>query len=149
MDKDPITDKIIGCAIEVHKELGPGLLESVYEECLQYELLNNGLFVERQKNIPLIYKNKKLESNLVLDLLVENTVVVELKSVEILKPIHEAQLISYLKLSGIHTGLLINFNVKYLIDGVKRRVVWFKVVKSSFYKYMLCVLCALCGKKAV
>jgi GxxExxY protein len=123
MDKDPITDKIIGCAIEVHKELGPGLLESVYEECLQYELLNNGLFVERQKNIPLIYKNKKLESNLVLDLLVENTVVVELKSVEILKPIHEAQLISYLKLSGIHTGLLINFNVKYLIDGVKRRVV--------------------------
>ncbi|MFZ4591443.1 MAG: GxxExxY protein [Ignavibacteria bacterium] len=123
MDKDPITDKIIGCAIEVHKELGPGLLESVYEECLQYELLNNGLFVERQKNIPLIYKNIKLASNLVLDLLVENTVVVELKSVDILKPIHEAQLISYLKLSGIHTGLLIKFNVKYLIDGVKRRVV--------------------------
>jgi len=123
MDKDPITDKIIGCAIEVHKELGPGLLESVYEECLQYELLNNGLFVERQKNIPLIYKNIKLASNLVLELLVENSVVVELKSVDILKPIHEAQLISYLKLSGIHTGLLINFNVKYLIDGVKRRVV--------------------------
>jgi GxxExxY protein len=123
MDKDPITDKIIGCAIEVHKELGPGLLESVYEECLQYELLNNGLFVERQKNIPLIYKNKKLESNLVLDLLVDNSVVIELKSVDSLKPIHEAQLISYLKLSGIHTGLLINFNVKYLIDGVKRRVV--------------------------
>lgn len=123
MDKDPLTDKIIGCAIEVHKNLGPGLLESVYEECLHYELLNNGLFVERQKNIPLIYKNKKLETNLVLVLLVENSVIVELKSVDSLKPIHDAQLISYLKLSGIHTGLLINFNVKYLIDGVKRRVV--------------------------
>jgi GxxExxY protein len=123
MDKDPLTDKIIGCAIEVHKDLGPGLLESVYEECLHYELLNNGLFVERQKNIPLIYKNKKLETHLVLDLLVENSVIVELKSVDSLKPIHDAQLISYLKLSGIHTGLLINFNVKYLIDGVKRRVV--------------------------
>jgi GxxExxY protein len=123
MDKDPLTDKIIGCAIEVHKNLGPGLLESVYEECLHYELLNNGLFVERQKGIPLIYKDKKLDSNLVLDLLVEKSVIVELKSVECLNPIHEAQLISYLKLSGIHTGLLINFNVKYLIDGVKRRVV--------------------------
>ena len=123
MDKDPLTDKIIGCAIEVHKNLGPGLLESVYKECLHYELLNNGLFVERQKGIPLIYKDKKLDSNLVLDLLVEKSVIVELKSVECLNPIHEAQLISYLKLSGIHTGLLINFNVKYLIDGVKRRVV--------------------------
>ncbi len=123
MDKDQLTDKIIGYAIEVHKNLGPGLLESVYEECLHYELLNNGLFVERQKSIPLIYKSKKLESNLVIDLLVENSVIIELKSVEILKPVHEAQLISYLKLSGIHTGLLINFNVKYLIDGVKRRVV--------------------------
>lgn len=123
MDKDPLTEKIIGLAIEVHKDLGPGLLESVYEECLHYELLNNGLFVERQKNIPIIYKNIKLESNLVLDLLVENSVIIELKSVDTLKPIHEAQLISYLKLTGIHVGLLINFNVKYLVDGIKRRVV--------------------------
>ena len=122
MNKDPLTEKIIGCAINVHKELGPGLLESVYEECLYYEILNGGLIVERQKSIPLIYKQKILESKLVIDLLVENSVLIELKSVEKLIPVHDAQIISYLKLAKIHTGLLINFNVKYLVDGIKRFV---------------------------
>ena len=122
MNKDPLTEKIIGFAINVHKELGPGLLESVYEECLHYEILNSGLFVERQKYIPIIYKQKILESKLVVDLLVENSVLIELKSVDKLIPVHDAQVISYLKLAKIHTGLLINFNVKYLVDGIKRFV---------------------------
>ncbi len=122
MEKDPLTDKIIGCAINVHKEMGPGLLESVYEVCLHYELLKNDLFTERQKKIDLVYKDVKLDAGLVIDLLIDNSVVVELKSVDKLLPIHEAQLITYLKLSKIHTGLLINFNVKRLIDGVLRRV---------------------------
>lgn len=120
MNKDPLTEKIIGYAISVHKELGPGLLENVYEECLYYEISNGGLIVERQKSIPLIYKQKILESKLVIDLLVENSVILELKSVEKLLPVHDAQVISYLKLAKIHTGLLINFNVKYLVDGIKR-----------------------------
>ena len=122
MNKDPLTEKIIGFAINVHKEFGPGLLESVYEECLHYEILNSGLFVERQKYIPIIYKQKILESKLVVDLLVENSVLIELKSVDKLIPVHDAQVISYLKLAKIHTGLLINFNVKYLVDGIKRFV---------------------------
>ena len=122
MNKDPLTEKIIGFAINVHKELGPGVLESVYEECLYYEIFNSGLFVERQKHIPLIYKQMILESKLVIDLLVEKSVLIELKSVEKLIPVHDAQIISYLKLANIHTGLLINFNVKYLIDGIKRFV---------------------------
>lgn len=122
LNKDPLTEKIIGIAINVHKELGPGLLESVYEECLYYEIFNSGLFVERQKQIPLIYKQMILESKLVIDLLVEKSVIIELKSVEKLIPVHDAQIISYLKLANIHKGLLINFNVKYLIDGIKRFV---------------------------
>ena len=122
MNKDPLTEKIIGFAINVHKELGPGLLESVYEECLYYEILNSGLLVERQKHIPIIYKQKILESKLVIDLLVENSLLIELKSVDKLIPVHDAQVISYLKLAKIHTGLLITFNVKYLVDGIKRFV---------------------------
>lgn len=120
---DPLTEKIIGCAINVHKALGPGLLESAYEECLCYELMQSGLEVERQKPIPLIYKEVKLDCGYRLDLLVNKEVIVELKSVECLMPIHEAQLISYLKLANIKTGLLINFNTKVLTDGIKRRVV--------------------------
>ncbi|MCE1163971.1 MAG: GxxExxY protein [Bacteroidetes bacterium] len=123
MDMDPLTEKIIGCAINVHKALGPGLLESAYEECLCYELMQSGLEVERQKPIPLIYKEVKLDCGYRLDLLVNKEVIVELKSVECLMPIHEAQLISYLKLANIKTGLLINFNTKVLTDGIKRRVV--------------------------
>lgn len=122
MEKDPLTNKIIGCAINVHKEMGPGLLESVYEECLFYELLKNDLSLERQKKIDLMYMDVKLDSCLIIDLLINKSVIVELKSVDKLLPIHEAQLITYLKLSKIQTGLLINFNVKRLIDGVLRRV---------------------------
>ena len=123
MDTDPLTEKIIGCAINVHKALGPGLLESAYEECLCYELLQAGLEIERQKPIPLIYKEVKLDCGYRLDIIVNKKVIVELKSVESLMPIHEAQLISYLKLANIRTGLLINFNTKILTDGIKRRVV--------------------------
>jgi len=123
MDTDPLTEKIIGCAINVHKALGPGLLESAYEECLCYELLQAGLEVERQKPIPLIYKEVKLDCGYRLDILVNKEVIIELKSVESIMPIHEAQLISYLKLTNIRTGLIINFNTKILTDGIKRRVV--------------------------
>ncbi len=123
MDTDPLTEKIIGCAINVHKALGPGLLESAYEECLCYELIQAGFIVERQKPIPLVYKEVKLDCGYRLDVLVNKDVIVEIKSVESLMPIHEAQLISYLKLANIRTGLLINFNTKILTDGIKRRVV--------------------------
>lgn len=123
MDTDPLTERIIGCAINVHKALGPGLLESAYEECLCYELLQAGLEVERQKPIPLIYKEVKLDCGYRLDILVNKEVIIELKSVESIMPIHEAQLISYLKLTNIRTGLIINFNTKILTDGIKRRVV--------------------------
>ncbi|MCI0473228.1 MAG: GxxExxY protein [Ignavibacteria bacterium] len=122
IENDVLTEKILGCAIEVHKNLGPGLLESVYEECLFFELLDKHLLAERQKILPIMYKGKKLQSDLKIDILVENLVILELKSVEKLLPIHEAQLITYLKLSGIRKGLLINFNVKYLDEGIKRRV---------------------------
>lgn len=123
MDTDPLTEKIIGCAINVHKALGPGLLESAYEECLCYGLIQAGFEVERQKPIPLVYKEVKLDCGYRLDILVNKNVIVELKSVESLMPIHEAQLISYLKLANIRTGLLINFNTRILTDGIKRRVV--------------------------
>ena len=123
MEKDPLTEKIIGCAIEVHKALGPGLLESAYEKCFCYELVQSGLFIERQKPIPLVYKEVNLDCCFKLDILVNNSVIIELKSVEKLLPIHEAQLISYLKLANIRTGLLINFNTNLLVDGIKRRVV--------------------------
>ena len=112
--------KIIGCAIQVHKSLGPGLLESAYEECLFYELKQLGLFVEKQKPLPLIYKDVKLDIGYRLDLLVEKKVIVELKSVEALNDVHIAQMITYLKLSGCKLGLLINFNVLRLVDGLKR-----------------------------
>ena len=118
-----LTDKIIGSAIEVHKALGPGLLESAYEECLVLELKNLNLLIRQQLQIPLVYKNITIKSKFRLDLLIEDKVVVEVKSVEKLLPIHEAQLITYLKLTGYRVGLLINFNEKILIDGVIRRIV--------------------------
>lgn len=117
-----ITDKIIGAAIEVHRALGAGLLESAYEACLAYELTLRGLKVEEQKPIPLVYKEVHLEVGYRLDLLVENAVIVEVKAVEQLAPVHEAQLLSYLKLSGKRLGLLINFNVPVLRDGIRRMV---------------------------
>ena len=119
LDND-ITQRIIGAAIEVHRQLGPGLLESAYEECLCHELQIRKLNFERQKPIPLVYKDAKLDCGYRLDLLVEGRIVVELKSVDGLGPIHDAIVLTYLKLSGHHLGLLINFNVTLLKDGIKR-----------------------------
>jgi GxxExxY protein len=117
-----LTDQIIGCAIEVHRHLGPGLLEAVYEECLCYELSQIGLRFERQVHLPLSYKGIKLECGHKLDLVVEDSVVVELKAIDELAPIHQAQLLTYLKTSNKKVGLLINFNVQYLKNGLKRVV---------------------------
>lgn len=117
-----LTHKIIGCAMEVHKFLGPGLLESAYEECLVYELINAGLFVERQKAVPVIYKEIKLECGYRIDILVENTVVVELKTVEAFNDVHEAQVLTYMKFAMKPVGLLVNFNVVLLKNGIKRFV---------------------------
>ena len=122
MFENEISERILGCAIEVHKALGPGLLESAYEECLFYEIYQLGLKVEKQKPLPLIYKEIKLEVGYRLDLIVENKVVVDIKSVEALNDIHIAQVLTYLKLSGCKLGLLINFNVLKVKDGIKRLV---------------------------
>ena len=117
-----ITDSIIGSAIQVHRALGPGLLESAYEACLAYELAKRRIRVEQQKPMPLIYEQVKLDCGYRIDLLVEGSVVIEIKSVEALAPIHEAQIITYLKLSGCKLGLLINFNVPVVKDGIHRFV---------------------------
>ena len=120
---EELTDKIIKAAIEVHKILGPGLLESAYEECFVYELIKMGLSVKQQLMIPIKYKDIKLKTKYKLDLLVEDKVIIELKSVEKLTPVHEAQLITYLKLTGYRVGFLINFNEKLLTNGVMRRII--------------------------
>jgi len=117
---DAISYKIIGLAIEVHKELGPGLLESAYQECLWYELKNSGLHVEKQKALPIIYKDIKLDHGYRIDLLVENKVVLELKTVEAFSEVHFAQIITYLKLGNYPLGLLINFDSKILKNNIKR-----------------------------
>jgi GxxExxY protein len=118
-----LTHRIVGCAIEVHRELGPGLLESSYEMALARELELAGIRCAQQVALPLLYKAVQLDCGYRIDLLVEEAVIVEIKAVENLKPIHEAQLITYLKLSGKRTGLLINFNVLQLRDGIRRFVV--------------------------
>jgi GxxExxY protein len=115
-----ITETIIGAAIQVHRTLGPGLLESAYVACLAYELEKKGLVVEQQKPVPLVYEAVKLECGYRMDLLVERSVVAEVKSVDALAPIHEAQTLSYLRLSGCKLALLINFNVTVLKDGIRR-----------------------------
>lgn len=117
-----VTESIIGAAIEVHRDLGPGLLESAYETCLSFELVEYGLKVEQQKPLPVVYREVKLDCSYRLDLLVEEAVIVEVKAVDRLVPIHQAQLLSYLRLSGCNVGLLINFNVKVLKDGIRRVV---------------------------
>lgn len=117
-----LTETIIGAAIEVHRELGPGLLESAYEACLVYELGERGAKVERQLILPVVYQGIRIDCGYRIDLWVDGQVIVELKAVEHVKPIHEAQLLSYLKLSGCAVGLLINFNVKLLKDGIRRFV---------------------------
>jgi GxxExxY protein len=121
-DFNRISSLVIGAAIEVHRELGPGLLESVYEYCLAEELRNRQLKVEEQVHLPLIYKGRKLNKEFVIDLLIENEIVIELKTVETVLPVHEVQLVTYLKLAHKKLGLLINFNVPILRDGVVRKV---------------------------
>ncbi|MDO4311235.1 MAG: GxxExxY protein [Prevotella sp.] len=113
---------VIGAAIEVHKCLGPGLLESIYEDCLKMELEQRGLHVETQVNVPVIYKGVDTKKHFRLDMLIEDEIVVELKAVDVLLPVHEVQLVTYLKLTDKRLGLLINFNVPILKDGIKRRV---------------------------
>jgi len=120
MEVNKITESIIGSAIEVHKSLGPGLLESTYLACLSYELSKKQLDVKKQLGLPLVYKEIDLEIGYRLDLLVENKVVIEIKSVECLTDVHIAQVLTYLKLSNARVGLLINFNVSRLTDGIKR-----------------------------
>ena len=120
MDLNQLSSKVIGAAIEVHKHLGPGLLESAYEECLCHELGLRGILYERQKELPIQYKNRKLDCGYRLDMVVEGAIILELKACERLELIHEAQLLTYLKLSGCRIGLLMNFNVLRLIDGLKR-----------------------------
>jgi GxxExxY protein len=120
--RDPLTQKVIGSAIEVHRCLGPGLLESAYEECLAWELSQAGLKVQRQVPLPVVYKEVRLDVGYRLDMVVESRLIVELKTVEKLLPIHQAQLLTYLKLSGLRTGLLLNFNSAVLKDGIKRMV---------------------------
>ncbi len=118
MDTNQITEKIIGYSIEVHRHLGPGLLESAYEECLSFELKKAGLKVERQLPVPVIYKDIKLNCGYRIDLLVENHVIIELKTVEAFAPVHEAQILTYMKFANINIGLLINFTL--LKNGIKR-----------------------------
>lgn len=126
-----ITAKIIGAAIEAHKTIGPGLLESAYEECLAYEMRIRGLNFERQVPLPVAYKGVTLDCGYRLDFLVEDAIVLELKAVDRLEPIHEAQILTYLKLGGWTVGLLINFNVPVLMDGIKRVVLNYKDVSAS------------------
>lgn len=120
MEINQITSEIIGAAIEVHKHLGPGMLESAYEECLCYELLNRRLKFEKQKPIPIVYKEIKLDCGYRADLIVENEVVVELKAQEAILPVHEAQILTYLRFANKKIGLLMNFNVTVLKNGIKR-----------------------------
>ena len=122
MEFDELSNKVIGYAIEVHKILGPGLLESAYERCLSFELTCANISHSVQKELPVEYKKVKLDCGYRIDMLIENGIIVELKSVDKILPIHEAQLLTYMKLSGIKIGLLMNFNVCRLKDGLKRFV---------------------------
>ena len=120
MKNDPFTGKVIGCAIEVHRVLGAGLLESTYQQCLAHELHLKGITFQLEHPLPVEYKKIKLDCGYRIDILVENRLIIELKAVEEIKGIHKAQLLTYMKLSGIDTGLLINFNVERLKDGIQR-----------------------------
>lgn len=122
MTENELSHKIIGIAMEVHTALGAGLLESAYKECLWYSLVESGLYVEKEKAMPLIFKDVKLEVGYRIDLLVENKLVIEIKSVEALNDVHLAQTLTYLKLGNYRLGLLMNFNVARLKDGIKRVV---------------------------
>jgi GxxExxY protein len=119
-ERDPLTDQVIGFAIEVHRHLGPGLLESTYEECLCYELNEHGIGFSRQVPLPVVYKSVRLDCGYRIDIVVENRLILELKSTERLLPIYEAQVLTYMRLSGVSTGLLLNFNTPVLKDGIRR-----------------------------
>ncbi len=119
---DQLTEKVIGLAIEVHRGLGPGLLESAYEECLCYELGESGVSFERQVPLPVVYKSVELDCGYRMDIVVDNRLILELKTVEKILPIHEAQLLTYLKLGRLQTGLILNFNTSVLKDGIRRLV---------------------------
>ena len=122
MKFDPLSHKVIGCALEVHRTLGPGLLESAYDQCLAHELTEAKLSFQMQKTLPVVYKGINIDCGYRADLLIESKLIIELKSVEKMLAVHEAQLLTYMKLSGISLGLLINFNSKVLKDGLKRFV---------------------------
>jgi len=122
MNFEPLSEDIIGCAIEVHKYLGPGMLESAYEECLAYELMEKGITVERQKPISVQYKKIRLDCGYRIDLLVEKQIIVELKSIDVFSKIHASQILTYMRFADIKTGLLINFNTTVLKNGMKRFV---------------------------
>src|SRR5699024_5482924 len=122
MTENELSEIIIGCAIEVHRQLGPGLLESAYQECLAYELREKGLSVRKEVPRPIVYKEVKLDHGYRIDILVNDLVVVEIKSVEALSPVHEAQLLTYLKLGEYKLGLILNFHTVLLKDGIKRMV---------------------------
>jgi GxxExxY protein len=119
-ENDLLTEQIIGLAIEVHRQLGPGLLESAYEECLCFELKQEGPPFRRQVALPVVYKSVRLDCGYRLDIVVQDQVILEIKTVERLLPVHEAQMLTYMKLSGIRTGLLLNFNSAVLRDGIRR-----------------------------
>jgi GxxExxY protein len=121
-ERDPVTEKVIGLAIEVHRHLGPGLLESAYEECLCYEFTQASIPFSRQVALPVIYKNVNLDCGYRMDIVVDELIILELKTVEKILPIHHAQLMTYLKLGNMKTGLLMNFNNAVLKDGIKRVV---------------------------
>ena len=122
MKFDSLSNRVIGCAIEVHRELGPGLLESAYEQCLAHELKLGGIQFDRQKNLPVEYKGQKIDCGYRIDLLVEGQLILELKCVDALTSVHQAQLMTYMKLAKIKPGFLINFNVSLLKNGLKRFV---------------------------
>src|SRR5688572_26930078 len=132
MERDELTGLIINCSIEVHKRLGPGLLESVYLACLEYELVKKEIAVKKQVPLPVLYDEVNLDCGFRIDLLVDERVIVEVKAVEMLHPVHSAQTLTYMKLSGYPTGLLINFNVKLLIDGLKRFLLLILILEIVF-----------------
>ena len=123
MEFDPLSNKVIGCAIEVHKHLGPGLLESAYQNCLAYELAQQGMPFRREVDLPVVYKGIRLDCGYRMDFVVDEQLILELKCVEDFAPIHAAQILTYMKLSGISIGLLLNFNVTRLKDGGIKRYV--------------------------
>ncbi|NWG29829.1 MAG: GxxExxY protein [Ignavibacteriaceae bacterium] len=122
MNENEISKILVDCCFKVHNELGPGLLESVYEEVLSYEIIKRGLNLERQKGIPVVYDNIKMELGFRADILVENKVIIELKSIDAIAPVHAKQLLTYLRLTGLKLGLLVNFNEALIKDGIKRIV---------------------------